>query len=330
MSTPQHPLPAGRRRSRPVPPGATLWTAFFDPGSDRNAIERLALAYAVHSEGAGFRRAHLLAWNPDSQALEGRLCWSPPSEERPLEETLTAARWLASDGSDTDATRLLRALRFDLEDLERPIAQAWKRGRAAVLGPEVGPQPWSGAAELGAIPLRHGPRPHGMIVGEWDRRGQGQAERPAITAAQKGGKPVQVIEGKLDLAGLEKIIGHKYDQTGPVAKFTIGRDDLKIREMGATINARMGLNTWAAFVGTDENAAIAGDVAMLESEVNPVLKALRQHQLEVVAIHHHMFGTQPQIIFLHYWGIGNAEQLAKGFKAALNETGKKPSKMKMH
>ena len=177
MSTPQHPLPAGRRRSRPVPPGATLWTAFFDPGLDRNAIERLALAHAVHSEGAGFRRAHLLAWNPDSQALEGRLCWSPPSEERTLEETLTAARWLASDGSDTDATRLLRALRFDLDDLERPIAQAWKRGRAAVLGPEIGPQPWSGAAELGAIPLRHGPKPHGMIVGEWDRRGHGRAER---------------------------------------------------------------------------------------------------------------------------------------------------------
>ena len=63
--------------------------------------------------------------------------------------------------------------------------------------------------------------------------------------------------------------------------------------MGAPINARMGLNTWAAFVGTNENAAIAGDVAMLSSEVTPVLKALRKNGLDVVAIHHHMTDTQP-------------------------------------
>jgi hypothetical protein len=75
--------------------------------------------------------------------------------------------------------------------------------------------------------------------------------------------------------------------------------------MGATINARMGLNTWAAFVGTDEHTAVAGDVAMLEPEVTSVLKALRSHGLEVVAIHHHMIGSQPTIGFLHYWGSGS-------------------------
>ena len=92
--------------------------------------------------------------------------------------------------------------------------------------------------------------------------------------------------------------------------------------MGASINARMGLNTWAAFVGSNENAAIAGDVAMLASEVQPVLKALRKNGLDVVAIHHHMTGTQPTIYFLHYWGTGPADKLATGFKAALSETGK--------
>jgi hypothetical protein len=84
----------------------------------------------------------------------------------------------------------------------------------------------------------------------------------------------------------------------------------------------MGLNTWAAFVGTKENAAVAGDVAMLAGEVTPVLKALRANGLDVVAIHHHMTGTQPTIFFLHYWGTGPAEQLASGFKAALSELGK--------
>jgi hypothetical protein len=128
--------------------------------------------------------------------------------------------------------------------------------------------------------------------------------------------------GTIDTAKIAKIAGHTGEQTGQVYKITVGRDDLKIHEMGATINARMGLNTWAAFVGTDQNAAVAGDIAMLEKEVTPVVKALRRNGLDVVAIHHHMTGTNPTIIFLHYWGKGPAEKLAGGFKAALDQLGK--------
>ena len=95
---------------------------------------------------------------------------------------------------------------------------------------------------------------------------------------------------KMDTAKLAQIVGTAGEQNGDVYKITIGRDDLKLTEMGAPINARMGLNTWAAFVGTNDNAAIAGDVAMLASEVTPVLKALRKNGLDVVAIHHHMTG----------------------------------------
>lgn len=126
----------------------------------------------------------------------------------------------------------------------------------------------------------------------------------------------------LDAAKLAKIVGHDGEQSGAVYKITIGRDDLGMKEHGAVINARMGLNTWAAFVGTQEDAAIAGDVAMLENEVTPVLKALRKNGLEAVAIHHHMTGDRPVVIFLHYWGRGPAEKLASGFKAALDELGK--------
>jgi hypothetical protein len=129
--------------------------------------------------------------------------------------------------------------------------------------------------------------------------------------------------GKMDTAKLAQIAGHMGEQSGDVYKITVGRDDLKLTDMGAAINARMGLNTWAAFVGTDQNAAIAGDVAMLDSEVTPVLKALRTHGIDVVAIHQHMTGTNPQIVFLHYWGKGPADKLAQGFKAALDELGKK-------
>jgi hypothetical protein len=134
--------------------------------------------------------------------------------------------------------------------------------------------------------------------------------------------PASTAGTALDTAKLAKIAGHEGEQTGLVYKITVGRDDLGMKEHGAVINARMGLNTWAAFVGTQEDAAIAGDVAMLESEVTPVLKALRKNGLDVVAIHHHMTGDRPVVIFLHYWGRGPAEKLAAGFKAALDELGK--------
>jgi Domain of Unknown Function (DUF1259) len=154
--------------------------------------------------------------------------------------------------------------------------------------------------------------------------------KPALDLIGKGSAPPATAPattpgasgGTLDTAKLAQIVGAQGEQNGDVYKITIGRDDLKLTEMGAPINARMGLNTWAAFVGTNEKAAIAGDVAMLAAEVTPVLKALRTNGLDVVAIHHHMTGTQPAIFFLHYWGTGPADKLATGFKAALAELGK--------
>ena len=89
----------------------------------------------------------------------------------------------------------------------------------------------------------------------------------------------------------------------------------------------MGLNTWAAFFGSDANAEIAGDLAMLSQEITPVLKALRTNGLNVVAIHNHMTTGQPTIYFLHYWGTGPVEKLATGFRAALDELGKQKSAM---
>jgi Domain of Unknown Function (DUF1259) len=156
-----------------------------------------------------------------------------------------------------------------------------------------------------------------------------QKLKPAIDLIGKssGGStpspaPAAAPQNALNTARLVDIVGAQGEQTGAVYKFTLPRSDLKVVEMGATISARMGLNTWAAFTGTNEKAAIAGDVAMLESEVTPVLKALRKNGLDVVAIHHHMTADRPVIIFLHYWGTGPAETLASGFKAAVNELGK--------
>ena len=163
--------------------------------------------------------------------------------------------------------------------------------------------------------------------------GHGKAEelakqlKPALelipkTAAQ-GAAPAKI---SIDGAKISAIIGQPGEQMGAVWKITIGRDDIALKEMGASINARMGLNTWAAFCGTMEDAAVAGDIAMLEGEVTPVLKALRQNGLQVVAIHHHMIGTQPTVIFLHYWGRGPVEKLAAAFRAAVDKTGAAPKK----
>lgn len=136
--------------------------------------------------------------------------------------------------------------------------------------------------------------------------------------------PQTLVAGPLDIAALDKIVGATADKNGDCYKYTIGRPDLHIVEMGATINARMGLNTWSSFYGSDKDAVFAGDVAMLADEVQGVLKTLRSRNVEVVAMHHHMIGTDPQIIFLHYWGRGPAAELATTLRMVLDQLGKKP------
>jgi hypothetical protein len=164
------------------------------------------------------------------------------------------------------------------------------------------------------------------VHGHGDAQDLARRLKPALaligTAATTGATPA--AKPQFDTAKLAQIVGHEGETNGAVYKITIGRDDLSIKEMGAPINARMGLNTWAAFTGTEQNAAIAGDVAMLDSEVQPVLKALRKNGLSVVAIHNHMTGSNPTIYFLHYWGKGPATTLAAGFRAALDQLGRVP------
>ncbi|GEO06675.1 peptidase M23 [Adhaeribacter aerolatus] len=139
---------------------------------------------------------------------------------------------------------------------------------------------------------------------------------PAIAPAGPTGKE------NFDLPALDAIVKYTGTVNGPTYKYTVGRADLTIMAMGAEMTPSIGLNSWASFAGDKNQAHIAGDIAMLEPEVNAVIKALRQNNLEVVALHHHMLGDDPHIIFLHYYGQGPATTLAQGFRAALNELGK--------
>lgn len=146
----------------------------------------------------------------------------------------------------------------------------------------------------------------------------------------KGTASDEAVLNTLNTKKIDDILGYKGEMSKGVYKYTIGRPDVKLTEHGVTVSAFLGFNTWAAFQGTPDKAAVAGDFAMLEDEVEPVLKALVENGIEVVALHNHMVHEKPKIFFLHYWGTGNAEQLAKGLKAALNQTGKQAHPMKMN
>jgi hypothetical protein len=139
----------------------------------------------------------------------------------------------------------------------------------------------------------------------------------------KGNASSESIANSLNTEELDKILQYKGEMNKGVYKYTIGRPDVQLREHGIPVTSFMGFNTWAAFQGTPDHAAVAGDFTMTEDEVAPVIKALIENGIEVVAVHNHMVHEQPRIFFLHYWGVGNANELAKGLRAALNQTGKK-------
>lgn len=131
------------------------------------------------------------------------------------------------------------------------------------------------------------------------------------------------VANTLNIAQLDSIIGAKGELSKGVYKYTIGRPDVELVEHGIPVSSFMGFNTWAAWQGTPERAAVAGDFTMLENETGPVIKALVENGIEVVAVHNHMVHENPRIFFLHYWGVGNAEHLANGLKLALQQTGKR-------
>jgi len=141
------------------------------------------------------------------------------------------------------------------------------------------------------------------------------------TSGGKGDVPTVDIDpakSSLDPKKIDVILGKSGELKDGVYKVTMGRSTTM---HGGTMGGTMGVNTWAAFAGSDDKAVVDGDFAMLESELQGVLQALRGAGIDVVAIHQHMTGESPRVMFLHYWGVGPAEELAKGLRAALDRTG---------
>ena len=142
-----------------------------------------------------------------------------------------------------------------------------------------------------------------------------RAEHP-VPAVSFGGAPV-TDQSKITPAPVEGILGIKGTVKDGMLKFVIGRS-VKM-PCGCTAGEDMGINTWAAFMGSNEHAIMDGDFATAQGELQPVLRTLRHSGINIVAIHSHMEGETPRLIYLHFWGMGPAAQLAQGFKSALNE-----------
>ena len=113
---------------------------------------------------------------------------------------------------------------------------------------------------------------------------------------------------------INAIFGLTGEANNGMLKFTIGRPT---KMHGVTVGKEMGVNTWAAFAGSDDNAIVDGDFAVTEDELQPALKSLRAAGINIVAIHSHMTHEEPRILFFHYWGRGPAKQLAQSLKDAM-------------
>jgi hypothetical protein len=151
----------------------------------------------------------------------------------------------------------------------------------------------------------------------WDRVAQTRAGHPAI--ARQFSAAALPASSAITAAPLEGILGSGAQQNAGMAKFTLGRE---VAMPHGTAAKEMGVNTWAVFAGTDDNAIVDGDFAATGEELQGVLKSLRRDGINIVAIHSHMAEETPHLLFLHYWGRGKATDLAASLKRALALQGK--------
>jgi len=128
---------------------------------------------------------------------------------------------------------------------------------------------------------------------------------------------IDPAHSSLDPAKLDSALGVQGQYKDGVYKFVVGRTT---HMHDVEIGNQMGVNTWGTFAGSDDKAVVDGDFAMRESELQPVLRALRKAGINVVAIHQHMVGEEPRIMFLHYWGVAPVADLTKGLRSALDLT----------
>ncbi|WER47307.1 DUF1259 domain-containing protein [Cupriavidus sp. WKF15] len=147
----------------------------------------------------------------------------------------------------------------------------------------------------------------------FDKVSEIRAASPSVGAGFPGGAIPQ--NNAISTEPLEAILGKKGQASNGMFKVVIGA---RASMHGVAFGNEMGVNTWAAFAGTDDSAVVDGDFVMREDELQAVLKAMRSGGINIVAIHQHMIGEQPRYMFLHYWGKGKATELATSVRKALD------------
>jgi len=146
----------------------------------------------------------------------------------------------------------------------------------------------------------------------YDRIAQVRSGQATPASAFPGAIPAT---SSISAGPIEEVFGTKSQSSNGMVKVVIGR---KTTMHGVDVGNEMGVNTWAAFAGSDQQAVVDGDFAMRESELQTVLKTMRAGGINIVAIHQHMTEETPRIMFLHYWGKGKAVDLAKAVKKAVD------------
>ena len=154
----------------------------------------------------------------------------------------------------------------------------------------------------------------GAVKAALDKAKEIRAANP--TPAKMFGPGFASASNSISVAALEAIFGGKAAAKDGMAKFVFGR--VSKMPCGCEVGKEMGVNTWAAFAGTDESAVVDGDFCVLETELQTVLQTLRVESINIVAIHNHMTMEEPRYLFLHYWGKGSAAKLATSLRKTLD------------
>ncbi len=127
----------------------------------------------------------------------------------------------------------------------------------------------------------------------------------------------------LDTIQIEHIMGLKGRTINGI--FELSQERTGVMLAGIELTSGMGLNSWAGFTGTNEQAIVAGELVLSAAEVNPVIRSLQAGNIKILTIHHHLLDEQPRMFFLHFQGTGNVLHLARTLRSAFDFT-KGPAK----
>src|SRR5438876_3017251 len=124
----------------------------------------------------------------------------------------------------------------------------------------------------------------------------------------------------LDVAAIDRAMGKAGQVMGDVYKISFPRTDLDVTVGGIKVKPGLALGSWAAFKASGGQAVVHGDLVLTDAELNPVISSLQAHNFEITAVHNHLNGESPRVMYVHYWGEGSAATLAENLKDALGHS----------